>query len=206
MKTKKQNGFVIELMIVFMLVTFGFCMVVTTFMSMLVTERKLTNKEFERQMTLNQIGEYYLRAVEAGKNFPTLNQDDNLNSYDWIKNDAVAKEFFNNCKGKYNFTTGFYAKRAGFSENYNIKTVSHKLTVKSGNTTQLIVIIDEKRNVLDENGKTRKDAANYCVKDWSISDIDNGITYSSAENISWFKKLWNWLGNTIEQWEDYFNG
>ncbi len=199
MKAKKQNGFVIELMIIFMLVTFSFCMVVTTFMSTLVTKRRLANEEFERQIALNQIGEYYLRAVESGKKFPTLQSGENLNSYDWLNDDATAKNFFNSCKGKYKLETLYAVKRAGFLEFYATKAVSYKLIVKAGNTVQMVVILVETRNGNNE--------AHYEVKDWSITDIHTGLgDYSESENLSVLKKLWIWLGNTIQSWQDYFNG
>lgn len=198
MKTKKQNGFVIELMIAFMFFTFGFCMLVTTYFTSLTTERKIANREIERQITLNQIGEYYLRAVESGKTFPTLKQNDNLNNYDWIKNDSVAKEFFNDCNGKYEFQSLYSVKRSGFLEFYATKAVSHKLIVKSGSTIQMVVIVVETRNGNDQ--------ANYDVKDWSITDIHADVEYSEEENLSLLKRLWIWLGNTIQRWEDYYNG
>lgn len=210
MKSKKQNGFVIELMIVFMLVTFGFCMIVTTFMSTLVTERKLANKEFERQMTLNQIGEYYLRAVEAGKAFPKGNETNyekaSQQDFSWmddngdgkLNNDDETVKFFSNCKGKYNFETLYSVKRGGFLEFYATKAVSYKLIVKSGSTVQMVVIVVETR--------TGSDKADYEVKDWSITDIHSDVEYTKEENLSLLKKLWIWLGNTIEKWEDYFNG
>lgn len=199
MKLKKQNGFTIEMMIVFMLVTFGLCMLIITFLSSLILDKKLASQQIDRQLTLNQIGEYYLRAVEAGQTFPTLKESENLNNITWVKNDAAAKEFFTDCKGEYLLKSEYAVKRGGFLEFYAEKAASYKLTVTSDSKVQMVVIVVET--------KQGSNQANYEIKDWSITDIHEGIgDYAESEDLGVLKKIWIWLGNTINRWEDYIGG
>lgn len=194
---KGKKGFVIEMVILFMLITFGFCLVVTTYLATLNVERKYAQKQLEMNVDLNQVGEYYMRAIQAGQVFPTGQEDTfDVAEFDWM--DDTEKAFFVKCKEKYDYTyeSSFSIKRGNFLEFYAEKAVSRKLIVRTpGGVQAMVIIVCESRNANNN--------ASYEVLDWSVTDIHEGIEYEE-ENISLLKKLWIWLGQGLKEIEDLF--
>lgn len=204
MKTKKQNGFVIELMIVFMLVTFGFCMLVTTFMSTLVTERKLANKEFKRQMTLNQIGEYYLRCVEAGGVFPdkyeNITKPEKYKDFAWMDENEDKKldsedntvKFFEENK-HYIYQDKIYVNYGDLWDFFEAQGVKRRLTVTSNSKTKMILTVDEKY-------QNSKDSPSNCeILTWytgdDLSDPTDSDDFKTTQ-LTTLQKLWKFFGLT----------
>lgn len=199
---RKQNGFVIELMIVFMLVTFGFCMLMTTFLGTLNLERKYAKESVSVQTDLNQVGEYYLRYIEeSGEQFPKGNETSfNTTKYNWMDDDA--KEFFINFnkKYKYTFTPAFSITRGSFLEFFKTKYIWRKLVVRtSDNNIKMIIELKEQR-VSDTDTE-------YYIQNWSVG---SNLVDESAESggyqedkLTLLQKLWKFLGleiNSLKTW------
>ncbi len=149
MKLKGKKGFVIELTIVFMLVTFGFCMVITTFVGTLSAERKYAKSEISSQTVLNQIGEYYMRSVEAGGTFPK-GDEANFSGYAWMddngdgvfnNNDETIKFF--KTHNNYRYTDKISATYGSFLDFYSTKSVYRRLSVQQGGETKMILTVKE---------------------------------------------------------------
>lgn len=196
MLKKRQNGFVIEIMIAFMFVTFGFCLVITTYLGTLRLDRKHANNTVQMQANLNQIGEYYLRCIQSSKEFPK-GTEDNFDKFDWM--DESTKEFFENNKNKgYTYDTLFSIKRGNIWEFYVDKYIMRKLIVKSGNKNKLVVIVKE---TMDSKSKH-----SYEILDWSVgNDVNtNNDGYKSDKNkLNLLQKLWKLFGLSMENVEDF---
>lgn len=195
---KKQNGFVIELMLVFMLITFGFAMAVTAFLSSLSVERKYADRFVDMQTDLNQIGEYYLRSIEAGKNFPN-GSEESFESFDWMDEDAKA--FFAKCKEQYGFkySTYFSITREGLLKFFQDKFIWRKLVISADGANKMVVELKETR-IPEENNKTE-----YYIKSWTVGDnITDEETAGGykVDNLNILQKLWKFIGlqiNSIDE-------
>lgn len=201
MRTGKKKGLVIEMMIIFMVVTFGFCLVLTTYIGTLNIERKVAKHSVDMQTDLNQIGEYYLRYIEeSGKQFPkgsetTFASDD----YKWM--DDGAKEFFAKCKDKYGFTyePEFSITRGTLLEFFKTKFVWRKLVVKApDDNIKMIIELQEKR--------TSDTTTEYYIKTWSVGDelfdesaADGGY---QEDRLTILQKLWRFVGLEINSISD----
>ena len=194
---RKQNGFVIELIIVFMLVTFGFCMVMTTYLGSLNVERKYAKQSVNMQTDLNQIGEYYLRYIEeSGEQFPSGTETNFSNSkYNWMDNET--KEFFKTCNQTYHFKfePKFSIVRGNLLEFYKTKYIWRKLVIKSSNN-KIKMIIELKEQRVSDN------ETEYYVQNWSVGDELTDETETSGgyeqDNLSTLQKLWMFLGLEID--------
>lgn len=194
MRHNNKKGYVIELMIFFMLVTFGFCMIITTFVSSLTTERKYAKNEITRQSELNQIGEYYLRAIEAGGSFPKGNET-NYSAFTWMDDNKDGKsddkdeavQFFKKYKN-YSYSDKISTEYGDFKSFYEKLSVKRRLVVSLNEKPQMVIIIEEK--YVNNNSTT------YDILSWSIGDdltvTEDGFTQDVSLNI--LQKLWRFFG------------
>ena len=196
MKSKKQNGMVMELMIVFMFVTFGLCMVATMFVASLTTERKIAKSHIDTQTNLNQIGEYFMRAVEAGGVFPTgteTNYSDN--QFQWMDdngdnvrddNDETVR-FFKALDG-YKFTDQISASYGGLLSFYATRSVSRRLVVTAGSQTKMVLTVREA--YIDKN------TSDCEILTWYVGDnvaIEDGGEFKTTD-LNILQLLWKFFG------------
>lgn len=203
MLKRKQNGFVIEMMIVFMLVTFGLCMAITIHIQTLNVDRKSAKQTIHMQTDLNQIGEYYLRYIEeSGEQFPTGKEANfSATKYKWL--DDEAKTFFTNCNQKYHFTyePAFSITRGSMFEFFKTKYIWRKLVVKDEHgAIRMVVELKEKRV---SNNQTE-----YYIQNWAVGDelIDESAESGGyqTDNLNLLQKLWKFLGleiTSLQTWE-----
>ena len=196
MRERKKSGLVIEMMLIFMLITFGFCLLITTVVIGLNGERKYAKTNIQMQTDLNQIGEYYIRYIEeGGDKFPSGNDDFSQESFAWM--DDLAKEFFTTCSESYKFTfkAEFSISRSGLTGFFKTKYIWRKLTVIDSNN-QVKMIVELKEKWLDENMST------YEIYKWDIGDSvkddpDAAGSYQ-PDDLNLLQKLWKFLGMEIK--------
>ncbi len=209
MTERKKNGFVIEMMMIFMLITFGFCILITTVIMGLNKERKYSHANIQMQTDLNQIGEYYIRYVElSGKNFPTGTEKTNQGAkipletvlasseFEWMTEEI--KNFFLRKENNYEYSVYYTIKRGNVFEFFTTKEIWRKLVVKSKDDGKIKLIIEltEKRS---EDASSIK--ADYKVENWSMGDDLTDETSDSyvKDNISILQKLWGLLGVLVRK-------
>lgn len=202
MMKKKQKGFVIETMILFMFISFGFCLIITAFLGTLGVQRKLAKKSVDMQTDLNQIGEYYLRYIEeSGEQFPTGTETAfSGDKYKWM--DEGAKEFFQNCNEnyKFRFETSFSITRGSLAEFFKTKYIWRKLVVKTKDDNIKMIIELKEQRVSDTQTQ-------YYIQNWSVGDdlIDESAESGGYQNdkLTTLQKLWRFLGleiKSIQTW------
>lgn len=195
MKSKNQNGFVIELMIVFMLVTFAFCTTVLIFVNLLSANRKTAKRQIDSQTVLNQIGEYYMRSVEAGGTFPTGNSSITYGLYPWMDdngdNDLTSADetynFFAN-NTLYTFSDKLSATYGTVLEFYKTKSVWRRLTVRSGSTTKMILTVKE---VYVDKNTSNCEILTWYIGDGVTSDRDDEF---ESTQLSTLQLIWKFFG------------
>lgn len=189
------------MVVMFMLITFGFCAVVAAYMGSLSIERKYAKMSIDTQTDLNQIGEYYLRYIEeSGEQFPIGNEKNFSNDkYKWM--DEEAKNFFlqfNKSHG-YTFESSFSITRGGFLEFFKTKFVWRKLVVKNPDgDIKMIIELKEKR-VSDSETE-------YDIQNWSVGDNLTDETSTSGgyqqDKLSILQRLWRFIGLEINSISD----
>lgn len=213
MTERKKNGFVIEMMMIFMLITFGFCILITTVILGLRNERKYSHANIQMQTDLNQIGEYYIRFIQSGSGtFPIgekiITDFSDAESYGWMGDDEEGdriKAFFKRINQQYKFDSYFTVARGDVFEFFETKEIWRKLVVTSRDDNQIKMIIElseTRAKLVDEKTskrtKTADYAADYKIQSWSIGDAlqdTSASVYRTDEgNLNFLQKLWALTG------------
>lgn len=191
------------MVVMFMLITFGFCAVVAAYMGSLSIERKYAKMSLDTQTDLNQIGEYYLRYIEeSGEQFPVGNEKNfTADKYKWM--DDETKDFFvqfnNSHNYGYTFEPSFSITRGGLLEFFKTKYVWRKLVVKnSSGDIKMVIELKEKR-VSDSETE-------YDIENWSVGDNLTDETSTSGgyqqDKLSVLQRLWRFIGLEINSISD----
>ncbi len=192
---KNKNGFVIEMVLIFMLITFGFCMAITGLLGSLSAQRKLAKNNIQMQTDLNQLGEYYLRCVEAGGEFPK-GTESNYASFDWM--DDEAREFFKKCE-KYHFRYNSYysIERAGANKFFKEKYIWRKLVISTDGINKMVIELKETK--LNETNKNEYFVQQWAVGDNLITDIEKDGY--KKDSLTVLQKLWRFIGSEIDTFD-----
>lgn len=195
MKTKKRNGFVIELMIGFMLVTFATCTVITVYVTSLATARKTAKNDINNQIVLNQIGEYFMRSVEAGGVFPKDNTGLTYAKYSWMddngdkvldNNDETVKFFKDH--GGYTYSDKISAEYGNILDFYATKAVTRRLAVMADGKRKMVLTVKE--NYIDDNTSACDVLTWYVGKDLDVPDDEQ----FKETNLNILQLLWKFFG------------
>ena len=199
---KNDRGYIIETVLVFMLITLGFCMLATTFIGTMNVERRIAKQAVDMQTDLNQVGEYYLRYIEqGGGKFPTGAETD-VNAFsgeDFSWMDDEAKDFFVqfNEANHLSFEPFFAISRNGVLQFFTENCVWRKLVVRYGDDDiKMLIELRETRDEYVRESKTYG-KVQYDIYNWAIGDH---LTDESAsgdyieDNLSYLERLWKILG------------
>ena len=202
---RKNDGFVIEMMIYFMLICFGLCLLILTYMGSLRNERNIANQTVNMQTDLNQIGEYYLRYIEeSGEKFPDGTETDfSASKYNWM--DDEAKAFFLDTNERFNlkYEASFSIIREsglqGLLNFFKTKYIWRKLTVKTDdNKIKMVIDLKEQRVKGSDTG------TEYYIENWSLGDdlTDEYAGSYQNDDLSILQRLWVFIGLEINSIED----
>ena len=199
-KLKSNNGVAIEWAVAFSLFIFALGFLLIALIQSKYSLKQYEDKHINQQMTVSQIGEYFVRACEFGSDFPKGDETDEqlASNFPWMDGDTL--DFFKDCIDKgLKFDTKIYETDNGSFWDFHQKgSIIRKLTVTdaSGNTVLTVAvaeeyITDESQDLIftkSSNPKTR-----FSIIEWT--EGESLIDESSDNKLKPLQSLWKWAGN-----------
>ncbi len=201
-----KKGAAMEWAIVFGLVIFAIIGLILSMMTTFRINTKLAQKSDQRHNDLNQIGEYFVRAVGTkseflnGGNFTKAKlQNLNQSDYPWLDNEAIS--FFDQCNTDYGYTynSQYGQENQGtFWNFYRDEGRSRKLTVKSGNNKVLSIVIaenityDESRSLILTSSYNPE--TSFDILEWTIYDEIDDL---GGDKTNFLQRIWQWIGGAF---------
>jgi len=207
---RNKKGVALVWAIAFGMVIFLIISVFITLILVANSHVNTTQTAFNRQNDIDQIGEYYIRCISLGGDFPSGSETD-MSKYSWMDNDV--KTFFMRVNSAYDFTYLVETETITGSLSTMYETTGYKrsLTVKQGtgeNEQQVLHVVVNEQIKYNANidllwglitlGKNP--VSHYTVEEWSseTNHIFNGSTLEEGSPLSQFvKKVIGVLGNVV---------
>jgi len=206
---KSKKGAAIELAVIFALVVFSLGTLLIGMVSANLTPNKEQKRKLESQLSLSQIGEYFVRACEFGGDFPTddrtgvtynvltnsYSPSNYYNTYPWMDEDT--KKFFAKCANNgYYFETSVCTLNQGtFWNFYTSQALVRKLVVKDRTGSVLFNVSVLEDYIYDESGvlltKSSNPETRFTVINWATEDCLSGV---SGQSTNILQKIWKWVG------------
>lgn len=200
---RNEKGAAMAWAIVFGLVVFAIVALIISMMTAFRLNAKIVQKSDQRHNDLNQIGEYFVRAVGSksefleGTNFTKATlQGLNKATYPWLDNEAI--DFFDRCNTDYGYT---YLCQYGnnnqgsFWNFYRDEGRSRKLTVKKGGNALLSIVVSE--NITYDESRpliltsSYNPVTTFEILEWTVNDE---ISDLGGDKTNFLQQIWQWIG------------
>lgn len=203
---RSKKGAAMSWAILFGLVIFAVISLIISFMVTMRLTTAAAQKEMRRQNDLDQIGEYFVRAIGTSSDFPNkVDVSVDAGKYPWM--DTEAKEFLIRCDKDYGYTysTTYTTDKGSFLEFFRDDAYFGKLTVKKDDAPVLDIVVAETVSY-DEHGliftRSSNPQTSFKIVEWT--------TYDTAElkddNLGFLGRLWKFIGGIFSVTEEVNTG
>jgi len=191
--------------IAFGVVIFTILSLLTTAMFTVSTRTKIVAEDITRNTDLDQIGEYFIRAVGTSSLFPngTFTSSTDVSDYSqWM--DEEARQFFIKCSEEYGYTFSSErtTEKGKFRNFYRDETYFRRLTVTQNGTQVLSIIVAEELSY-DEKGwlltRSSNPVTTFKIVEWTTNDTAGEMEDDRLNLLQW---VWNKIGSFFNVTED----